>query len=650
MLPDSAPSRHPPKVGLGARVTTALTLDGGSDHPSASLPSCVGRPLAAIAITERAPVAGMFKLLIADDEGKTTVVPLVRDEVTIGRKEGNTIRLTERNVSRKHAKLRRVNGVFFVSDLKSFNGVRVNGRRIESETELKSGDQLVIGDYQLTLQFEGTDQIDTGPTTTAPMAAPDAAEGPTALVAAPPVEAGPPARLVMVSPPAPGAEFALTRPRLRIGRSEELEIWVNHRSISREHAEIAIDHGTVMIRDLGSANGVRINGVDTKQGALKPGDVLELGQVRFRMVGAGEHFHFDAERTIQMDAVVGPAPPNRTPLFIAAGIVAVALVAGAMVAVSGGGSATPTVTQIETTQTLAMTGGPSPAVAEPPAPLAVSDAQIAQAVSACQLALNSGNFTDAILRADDALRLRPGDPQATACRDAATQARAEDEVFLAGQSALRQADLARAVELFGQLPEGSQYRNRPEIQQATTDYARALLTQARGAADPVEARGIAERILALGAIDPTVRREAQLLQRRTPGAPAAPVVRVERSDRSPRGERPSPTAGRPAAGGSGPAAAAVSPQPASSGAGDPPSPEEEARVCLANGDNACIIRLLGGGRARTARQLAMLANAQRQLTGVPSACGTITQLLERFPASREATLLRPVHVSNCQRP
>ena len=44
----------------------------------------------------------MFKLSIEDDEGKTTVVPLARDEMTVGRLEGNTIRLTERNVSRKH--------------------------------------------------------------------------------------------------------------------------------------------------------------------------------------------------------------------------------------------------------------------------------------------------------------------------------------------------------------------------------------------------------------------------------------------------------------------------------------------------------------------------------------------------------------------
>ena len=47
----------------------------------------------------------MFKLVICDDEGKTTIVPLIRDEVTIGRREGNTIRLTDRNVSRNHALL-----------------------------------------------------------------------------------------------------------------------------------------------------------------------------------------------------------------------------------------------------------------------------------------------------------------------------------------------------------------------------------------------------------------------------------------------------------------------------------------------------------------------------------------------------------------
>ena len=79
----------------------------------------------------------MFKLSIEDDEGKTTVVPLARDEMTVGRLEGNTIRLTERNVSRKHARLSRQNGALFIEDLSSFNGVRVNGAKIASPTPLR---------------------------------------------------------------------------------------------------------------------------------------------------------------------------------------------------------------------------------------------------------------------------------------------------------------------------------------------------------------------------------------------------------------------------------------------------------------------------------------------------------------------------------
>ena len=96
----------------------------------------------------------MFKLSIEDDEGKTTVVPLARDEMTVGRLEGNTIRLTERNVSRKHARLSRQNGALFIEDLASFTGVRVNGTKIASPTPLREGDEVRIGDYKLVLRGE----------------------------------------------------------------------------------------------------------------------------------------------------------------------------------------------------------------------------------------------------------------------------------------------------------------------------------------------------------------------------------------------------------------------------------------------------------------------------------------------------------------
>ena len=84
----------------------------------------------------------MFKLVISDDEGQTTVVPLLRDQITIGRQAGNTIRLTERNVSRNHARLVKRNGAYIIEDLGSYNGVTVNGQRVDATAELSSGDQL----------------------------------------------------------------------------------------------------------------------------------------------------------------------------------------------------------------------------------------------------------------------------------------------------------------------------------------------------------------------------------------------------------------------------------------------------------------------------------------------------------------------------
>src|SRR5579862_1829468 len=108
----------------------------------------------------------MWKLVIEDDEGKRTVVPITRDDYTIGRKEGNSIRLTERNVSRDHAKLHKKNGVakekavFSLEDLTSYNGVYVNGLRVADKQELAHGDLIQIGDYRIVLQDDAAEAVD----------------------------------------------------------------------------------------------------------------------------------------------------------------------------------------------------------------------------------------------------------------------------------------------------------------------------------------------------------------------------------------------------------------------------------------------------------------------------------------------------------
>ena len=95
----------------------------------------------------------MFKLHIRDDEGRSTSVPLLREEITIGRREGNTIRLTERNVSRRHARLVKKKAKVYLEDLSRY-GTRINGQRVKDTTALEAGDVIQIGDYELSLDLD----------------------------------------------------------------------------------------------------------------------------------------------------------------------------------------------------------------------------------------------------------------------------------------------------------------------------------------------------------------------------------------------------------------------------------------------------------------------------------------------------------------
>lgn len=92
-----------------------------------------------------------LRLVIEDYEGSTTIVPLAESQVTIGRKDGNTIQLTEQNVSREHARLSMVDDRWFLEDLGSYNGVKVNAVPIEGKVELNESDLITIADYTLVL-------------------------------------------------------------------------------------------------------------------------------------------------------------------------------------------------------------------------------------------------------------------------------------------------------------------------------------------------------------------------------------------------------------------------------------------------------------------------------------------------------------------
>jgi len=58
-----------------------------------------------------------------------------------------------RKISRKHCCVAQIHDYFVVRDLGSMNGIRVNGVRIDRESQLKAGDQLTIGDVDFRLEM-----------------------------------------------------------------------------------------------------------------------------------------------------------------------------------------------------------------------------------------------------------------------------------------------------------------------------------------------------------------------------------------------------------------------------------------------------------------------------------------------------------------
>jgi len=90
--------------------------------------------------------------------------------------------------------------------------------------------------------------------------------------------------LVFASGPLAGSEVALERPRVTVGRGSGVEVVVDDPSISHQHAALELGTGGYRIRDLGSTNGVVVNGARMALAELKHGDRIALGQIELRYV------------------------------------------------------------------------------------------------------------------------------------------------------------------------------------------------------------------------------------------------------------------------------------------------------------------------------------------------------------------------------
>lgn len=92
------------------------------------------------------------------------------------------------------------------------------------------------------------------------------------------------AKVVVVSGSATGKEFPLERARVTIGRGPGVDMVVNDPAMSRQHAAIEFTSGGFRIQDLGSTNGILLNGKPIQVGEVGNGDRFGIGGQRFQLV------------------------------------------------------------------------------------------------------------------------------------------------------------------------------------------------------------------------------------------------------------------------------------------------------------------------------------------------------------------------------
>ena len=95
---------------------------------------------------------------------------------------------------------------------------------------------------------------------------------------------------------------------LLVGRSQEADLVLNHRSVSRAHCRIWFDGTSFRIRDLGATNRTRVNDAQVEEAVLVDGDHIVIGDSLLKFIGQTSveaRYHEEIYQLATLDALSG---------------------------------------------------------------------------------------------------------------------------------------------------------------------------------------------------------------------------------------------------------------------------------------------------------------------------------------------------------
>jgi pSer/pThr/pTyr-binding forkhead associated (FHA) protein len=103
-----------------------------------------------------------------------------------------------------------------------------------------------------------------------------------------------------------GDDIPLIKDRITIGRRESCDVCLRFPNISGQHVELAFEDDCWRVRDLGSTNGIKINGVRVQEKTLRPGDEISIANRRFTIEYNLPEGRQIVESTVQEDIMSQP--------------------------------------------------------------------------------------------------------------------------------------------------------------------------------------------------------------------------------------------------------------------------------------------------------------------------------------------------------
>ena len=209
--------------------------------------------------------------------------------VTIGRATNSDLVINDPLVSRQHAQISRKGDLYQITDFGSTDGTRVNNIRLKPNIPhfLANGDTIGIGNSELGLIVQGDDRH------------------PTVIEVQKPVDEHVTVAALVGDETVFVSQIDMRgRDRLTIGRDSQNDTAIEHPSVSRFHARLERQSGSVIIKDLDSTNGTYVNGIAVKeQRVLKVNDSIRIGPCRFVLNVDETLATYNEEGNLRLDAI-----------------------------------------------------------------------------------------------------------------------------------------------------------------------------------------------------------------------------------------------------------------------------------------------------------------------------------------------------------